>query len=182
MKKPKKQKPREERKEIKILRVIESPMKEIKSREKKEKIAVQEPLGGFEDFISRDDAPEEEIAAPLGSDASPVQNLEQDLSLIPSFTAPANESDAIKYGSGGGYGNMGYGDVNYTMNKQYNVDTGGASITLGSQEPGRQFVNVGNEESRRVQNATRSQQDKLMDYASQIRTQTEEKKKRMVEG
>ncbi len=182
MGKLKKQKPLEERKEIKILRIIDNPLKEIKSRERKEEIIVQEPLGGFEAFISRDDVSEEEAVAPLGSDASPVQNLEQDLALIPSFTAPANENDAIKYGSGGGYGNIGYGDVNYTMNKQYNVDTGGASLALGSQEPGRQFVNVGNEESRRVQDATRSQQDKSMDYTSKAQMQGEEKKKRMVEG
>lgn len=169
---------KEERKEIKVIRVIkEEPIKEIKNEEKKEEDKAPDVFEDIDDFISPDRG--ERPVSILNS--GQVQNLEQDLAMVPSITAAREEENNIKYGDAGGYGKMGYGDFNYEVNKNYNTGMEGQMIAPGE---GRGFTVPRDMEAERVRNSTRSAQDKAMDYSNRVQADTgeEEKKKKRVVG
>ncbi len=186
MKKQKKQKVNEERKEIKILRAVkESSVKEIKKEEKEEQnIQRVEHLEEFASFISREEERSEEQPVALLKEV-PVENLEEELALVPRSSTP--EDEGVKYGpaSGlyggeGGYGNLGYGNIQYEANQKYQTGMEPVRSSGVEEERGRQFI-PGNIEAERVQKTTRSIQDRAMDYSSRVKLE-EEKKKRRAEG
>ena len=105
MKRPKKK--LEERKEIKILRVVKEDQGKIK--EEREKEQVIDPAA-LETFIApRDDELKERPVALLKETS--VENLEEELALVP--RAPTREEEnPVKYGPASGMygGEGGYGD------------------------------------------------------------------------
>ncbi len=184
MTKPKKQKIKEERKEIKIIRVIqENNLKEIKP-EKKLRMErgqafeeLRAPRGDFDEFMEG-----ERTVSLLKSDQiQNTQNLEKELALIPSpATTAGEENNTLNYSPSKGYGKSGYGDHSYETNNQYNTGRAETMRTTPSLDQERTFVPLHDQERERAQQSTRSQQERVMDYTTNI--QPEEKKKKRFEG
>ncbi len=183
MAKPKKQKFKEERKEIKIVRIIqENNIKEIKP-EKKLRVErgqafeeLRAPRGDFDEFMEG-----ERTVSLLKSDQiQNTPNLEKELALIPSpATTAGEESNTLNYSASGGYGKSGYGDHSYETNNQYSTGRAETMQTAGTAQE-RTFVPLHDQDRERAHQSTRSQQDRVMDYTANI--QPEEKKKKRFEG
>lgn len=182
MKKQKRQKSqeKEEKKEIKILHTVREDPGKIKEEKRKEQVF---DTAALETFIApRDEERNEEMPVALLRSEIPVENLEEELALVP--RSPTQEETTVKYGpaSGlyggeGGYGNLGYGNIQYEANNKYQSGMEPMRGFGGEENRERPFV-PRNLEVERVQQTTKSVQDRAMDYSSRIKPEEEKKRKR----